>query len=78
MRTDVERAKELAEMAKNDVEGLQANTPKVIHWVCYKKVDDTVYYFDSFGHLRPPPGRLRCLNFNVWVLKYLKILINQH
>lgn len=24
------------------------------HWVCYKKVKDIVYYFDSFGNLKPP------------------------
>lgn len=24
------------------------------HWVCYKKRGDYVYYFDSFGDLRPP------------------------
>lgn len=24
------------------------------HWVCYKKIGDTVYYFDSFGNLPPP------------------------
>lgn len=24
------------------------------HWVCYKKLGATVYYFDSFGDLPPP------------------------
>lgn len=24
------------------------------HWVCYRKLDNNVYYFDSFGNLRPP------------------------
>lgn len=24
------------------------------HWVCYKKLLNTVYYFDSFGNLPPP------------------------
>jgi len=24
------------------------------HWVCYKKVDNVVYYFDSFGNIPPP------------------------
>lgn len=24
------------------------------HWVCYKKLLDTVFYFDSFGNLPPP------------------------
>ena len=25
------------------------------HWVCFKKVDKKVYYYDSFGSLPPPP-----------------------
>lgn len=28
------------------------------HWVCYKKLQSTVYYFDSFGNL-PPPKELQ-------------------
>lgn len=24
------------------------------HWVCYMKRSDKVFYFDSFGNLRPP------------------------
>lgn len=24
------------------------------HWVCYKKILNCVYYFDSFGNLPPP------------------------
>lgn len=24
------------------------------HWVCYKKRNKMVFYFDSFGNLRPP------------------------
>lgn len=24
------------------------------HWICYKKLGNTVYYFDSFGNLQPP------------------------
>lgn len=24
------------------------------HWVCYKRINSTVYYFDSFGNLPPP------------------------
>ena len=29
------------------------------HWVCYKKLKDIVYYFDSFGNLPPPTELLR-------------------
>ena len=25
------------------------------HWVCYRKIGNTVHYLDSFGNLRPPP-----------------------
>lgn len=28
------------------------------HWVCYKKLGKTIYYFDSFGNL-PPPKELQ-------------------
>lgn len=28
------------------------------HWVCYKRLIDTIYYFDSFGNL-PPPEELK-------------------
>lgn len=44
------------------------------HWVCYKKLLNTVYYFDSFGNL-PPPQELQqyfkhvkdvLYNFNRW------------
>lgn len=24
------------------------------HWICYKKLGKTVYYFDSFGNMQPP------------------------
>jgi hypothetical protein len=24
------------------------------HWVCFKKINKKVYYYDSFGNLRPP------------------------
>jgi len=24
------------------------------HWVCYKKRDNRVFYFDGYGNLRPP------------------------
>lgn len=24
------------------------------HWVCYKKLGENVYYYDSFGNLQPP------------------------
>ena len=29
------------------------------HWVCYKKVGKNVYYFDSFGNLKPPRELMR-------------------
>lgn len=29
------------------------------HWVCYKKIGNDVYYYDSFGNLRPPVELIR-------------------
>lgn len=29
------------------------------HWVCYRKVKNKIYYFDSFGNLKPPSELLR-------------------
>lgn len=29
------------------------------HWVCFRKLDNRVYYYDSFGSLKPPPELLR-------------------
>lgn len=29
------------------------------HWVAYRKIDDKVIYFDSFGNLRPPSELLK-------------------
>lgn len=41
---------------------LNSSNERGSHWVAYKKDDDTVYYFDSFGNL-PPPSE---------ILKYMK------
>lgn len=35
------------------------------HWVCYKKRDNSVYYFDSYGNLRPPVELTRYFGPNV-------------
>ena len=32
------------------------------HWVCYKKSRGKVYYYDSFGNLRPPQEVLKYLD----------------
>lgn len=37
---------------------LDNNRGSGTHWVCYKKLGATVYYFDSFGNL-PPPKELQ-------------------
>ena len=34
------------------------------HWVTYKKVENYVEYFDSFGHLRPPLDLVKYLSVN--------------
>ena len=38
------------------------------HWVCYKKYDSEVIYFDSFGDLKPPIDLM--LYLNVEEVKY--------
>lgn len=37
------------------------------HWVAYTKRDNIVYYFDSFGNLRPPPELVRYFGSGVQV-----------
>ena len=32
------------------------------HWVCYKKIQDVVYYFDSFGNIPPPRELMKYFN----------------
>lgn len=48
---------ELPSVVKNNETGIvnldNANGPGT-HWVCYKKLGEIVYYFDSFGNLPPP------------------------
>lgn len=39
------------------------------HWVCYKKINNNVYYFDSFGNL-PPPNELKIYFRNVKKIMY--------
>lgn len=37
------------------------------HWTAYKKVGSNVYYFDSFGDLKPPTNLLKYLgNVNIY------------
>lgn len=35
------------------------------HWVCYRKVNNEVNYYDSFGNLRPPIELARYFGPNV-------------
>lgn len=35
------------------------------HWVAYKKFGKKVYYFDSFGDLRPPIELVKYLGNNI-------------
>lgn len=37
------------------------------HWVCYIKKGKQVFYFDSFGNLRPPLEILRYFGANVGI-----------
>lgn len=38
---------------------LDSNAGNGTHWVCYMKRGVIIYYFDSFGNLRPPMEILR-------------------
>jgi hypothetical protein len=44
---------------------LDDNRGNGTHWVCYKKHNDTVFYFDSFGNLSPPAEIIRYLGPDV-------------
>lgn len=32
------------------------------HWVCYRKSDTNVFYYDSYGNLRPPLELMQYFN----------------
>lgn len=38
------------------------------HWVCYYKKNKRVYYFDSFGNLRPPLELINYLGSGVKIV----------
>lgn len=38
------------------------------HWVCYYKKNNCVYYFDSYGNLRPPLELINYLGSRVKIL----------
>lgn len=40
------------------------------HWVCYKKRENKVQYFDSFGNLRPPVELIQYFRSNVIDIQY--------
>lgn len=44
---------------------LDSNRGNGTHWVCYMKRADEVFYFDSFGNLRPPVEITRYLGTTV-------------
>lgn len=41
---------------------LDLTTGPGTHWVAYKKENNEVQYFDSFGNLKPPPELSKYLN----------------
>ena len=50
------------------------------HWVAYRKINNQVIYFDSFGNLQPPPDLIEYLGVGS-IVKYeggLKSFRPQH
>lgn len=43
------------------------------HWVCYKKAGQKIYYFDSFGDLKPPLELLRYFGDNEIYYNYRRV-----
>lgn len=43
---------------------LDAKSGPGTHWVCYRKKDGNVTYFDPFGNLRPPTAFLEYMRGN--------------
>lgn len=43
------------------------------HWVCYKKMGNKVYYFDSFGNLKPPLELSRYFGDNEIYYNYRRV-----
>lgn len=42
------------------------------HWVAYRKNDEKVHYFDSFGNLQPPPNLMNYLGVGSVMYNYEK------
>jgi len=41
---------------------------KGTHWVCYKEIGKSVFYYDGYGDLRPPPQSVKY--FKGFVIEY--------
>lgn len=50
---------------ESGIVNLDSNSGSGTHWVCYIKRGDRVFYFDSFGNLRPPVEVMRYLGSTV-------------
>lgn len=40
---------------ENGIVNLDSFRGKGTYWVCYHKISDNIFYFDSYGNLGPPP-----------------------
>jgi len=57
-------------MWKNEtgIVNLDSYSGEGTHWVCYKKLQDKVYYFDSLGNIPPPVELLKYFKTAKYVL----------
>jgi hypothetical protein len=49
-----DRLPEKPNIYESAIVNLDTSLGEGTHWVCYKKIKNKVYYFDSFGNLKPP------------------------
>lgn len=50
---------------ESGIVNLDSNKGEGSHWTCWTKVGNIVYYFDSFGDLRPPLELIQYFGPNV-------------
>lgn len=72
-------------MWKNEaaIVNLDTSVGSGTHWVCYRKIGSNIYYFDSFGNLKPPQELVQYFNgydvyYNYRTLQSYRMVICGH